>query len=102
MSGVTAVYKVGIRVKGKVQGVFYRASAKEKAQSLGITGFVRNRHDGSVQIVAYGSQDQLDALTEWAGSGPSGAVVSSVDVEECRAVVGVDDAPETFSVLPSV
>lgn len=95
------IYKVGLRANGKVQGVFYRVSTKDKAQSLGVTGFVRNRLDGSVQIVAFGSQEQLDAMAEWARNGPPGAVVNSVDVENERILVKGEDIPDSFDILRS-
>lgn len=53
-----------ITVSGKVQGVFYRASTKEKAEQLGIKGFVRNQSDGTVYIEAEGEVSQLDAFID--------------------------------------
>ncbi len=71
-----------IRVKGRVQGVFFRASTRDRAQSLGISGYVENRRDGSVFIEAEGSEDQLKQLLEWCHSGPPQANVGSVEIEE--------------------
>jgi acylphosphatase len=71
-----------IRVSGKVQGVFYRASAYEKASSLSLTGFVRNERDGSVYIEAEGEQGKLESLVEWCRQGPPSAVVAGVEVKE--------------------
>ena len=60
-----------IVVKGKVQGVFFRASTREKAESIGVNGSVRNLPDGSVQIEAEATRDQLNRLIEWCrGVGP--------------------------------
>lgn len=71
-----------IKVAGKVQGVYYRQSAKEKAQQLGITGTVQNLHNGDVLIFATGTDDQLDQLVSWCRRGPSRAVVTDVQVEQ--------------------
>lgn len=69
---------LSIIVSGKVQGVFYRQSTKEKATELGITGEVRNLPNGDVYILATGPVDQLNALVEWCWQGPRRAVVASV------------------------
>lgn len=81
---------VSILVTGKVQGVFYRQSTKEKALELGITGSVKNQPDGSVWIQATGSPDQLHQLIAWCRQGPPRAAVTSVQVEtmEPRAFIG--------------
>ncbi|NML21033.1 acylphosphatase [Pseudoflavitalea sp. G-6-1-2] len=70
-----------ITVKGKVQGVYYRQSTKEKALQLGITGYVKNQPDGSVKILASGTTEQLLQLVMWCKQGPARAEVASVDVE---------------------
>lgn len=69
-----------ITVKGKVQGVFYRASTQKKAEELSVTGWVKNQSDGSVYIEAEGKPDQLQALVEWCKSGPPIAQVDNVEV----------------------
>lgn len=71
-----------IVVKGKVQGVFFRQSTKEKAKELNVFGSVKNEKDGSVKIVATGIEDNLYKLVEWCKTGPSRAIVTSVEVEE--------------------
>ncbi|HEX2630566.1 MAG TPA: acylphosphatase [Chitinophagaceae bacterium] len=71
-----------IIVKGKVQGVFYRQSTKEKAIAIGVKGIVRNENDGSVKIIATGSKEQLDKLIEWCRQGPPKATVESVHAKE--------------------
>ena len=73
---------ISITVSGKVQGVFYRQSTKEKATALGITGTVENLKNGDVYIIATGTQEQLDILTTWCHQGPSKAVVNKVEVKE--------------------
>jgi acylphosphatase len=65
-------------VKGKVQGVYYRQSAKEKARELGVTGTVKNLPDGSVEIIASGAAEQLDELCSWCRQGPRRAVVTDL------------------------
>jgi acylphosphatase len=73
---------VSITVTGRVQGVFYRQSAKEKAAGLGIKGEVRNMPDETVQITATGTKEQIEQLIEWCRQGPSKAEVQNVIVEE--------------------
>ena len=73
---------VSIIVTGKVQGVWYRQSAKEKATELGVTGNVRNQPDGSVAIIATGLANQLDQFIEWCRQGPPRALVTNVEVKE--------------------
>lgn len=71
-----------INVYGRVQGVNYRNSAHNKAQSLGISGFAKNMPDGSVYIEAEGSADALDAFIEWCSHGPPMASVSKITTEQ--------------------
>ena len=71
-----------IRIIGKVQGVFFRASAKEKADYLGVSGFVRNESDGCVYIEAEGEEIILEQFLEWCWQGPPRAKVDKMDVEE--------------------
>ena len=73
---------ISIIVTGKVQGVFYRQSTKEKANELNITGIVRNLPDGSVNIIASGDTDKLRELLEWCWQGPRRAKVATVRHEE--------------------
>ena len=71
---------VHIMIKGKVQGVFFRASAKEKASALGVKGWVKNTREGDVESVASGNEKQLEAFIEWCRQGPSKAKVTSLEV----------------------
>ena len=71
-----------IRVKGKVQGVFYRKFTKEKADQLQVTGWVRNEPDGSVYVEAEGNEGQLKEFAAWCRQGPPDAMVGEVNVEE--------------------
>lgn len=73
--------RVHLRIHGRVQGVFFRASTLDKAKALGLTGWVRNNPDGSVEVVAEGSGDELEKLVEWSQGGPRHAVVNKVEVD---------------------
>jgi acylphosphatase len=73
---------VTIFVSGRVQGVFYRASAREMALQLGIRGFVRNEPDGSVYLEAEGEEAALNQFVAWCRKGPVRAIVSNVQVIE--------------------
>ncbi len=67
-------------IHGLVQGVGYRESMREKAARLGVTGWVRNRRDGTVEAVVDGAPAALEAMVHWAGRGPPAARVTRVDV----------------------
>jgi acylphosphatase len=69
-------------VTGRVQGVFYRASTREQALGLGLAGHAKNRSDGSVEVVACGAADALDALERWLRQGPPEARVETVSRED--------------------
>jgi len=69
---------VHFRVRGQVQGVFFRASTEAVALRLGLSGWVRNSENGDVELVACGSMPQLDALEKWLWRGPSSAHVTDV------------------------
>ena len=69
-------------VSGRVQGVYFRASAKERADALVITGWVRNTRLGSVEIMATASAGQLQLFKAWCHQGPAGAHVKELKEEE--------------------
>jgi acylphosphatase len=69
-------------VKGLVQGVYFRASTQQKAEELGVRGEVRNLADGSVEIVACGTEEQLQELLNWCRVGPRHAAVEQVIVSD--------------------
>ena len=71
--------RLSLRIRGRVQGVSYRASTRATATRLGLVGWVRNRHDGSVELCAEGARAQLEALLEWCHQGPPHAQVSAVE-----------------------
>ena len=68
-------------VRGRVQGVYYRATTVEEAQTLGLKGFARNMPDGSVEVVARGEEPILKRFIEYLHRGPTLAVVTAVEVE---------------------
>lgn len=67
------------RIRGKVHGVFFRASTERRARSLDLAGWVRNRSDGSVELEAEGSREACEALLEYCRKGPPAARVASVE-----------------------
>ena len=76
-----------LRITGRVQGVYYRASMTEEATRLGLQGWVRNRQDGSVEALAQGPASAVQALIDWANHGPRLASVDGVLVTELEAGV---------------
>lgn len=70
-----------LTIHGRVQGVFYRDSARRRAKRLGITGYARNNTDGTVSIVAEGGEENLKNFIEWCYNGPILAKVTKINVE---------------------
>jgi acylphosphatase len=70
--------KARVRIEGIVQGVFYRYSTQQKAQALGVNGWVRNLRDGSVECLMEGDRDSVEALIQWCKHGPPGARVENI------------------------
>lgn len=82
-------------IHGKVQGVYYRASAEQEAQLLGLSGWVRNRFSGEVEAVVYGPEAQVEAFVDWARQGPPAAEVTRIEISSA-------ERPEDgFRVLPT-
>jgi acylphosphatase len=77
-----------IHVSGKVQGVFFRESARKKAEELGVRGTVRNLPDGRVELVAGGPKDAVEALASWCHQGPPPARVDHVEVGPVEEFTG--------------
>lgn len=73
---------LSLQVLGKVQGVWFRKHTQEKARQLGLCGTVENGIDGSVQIIATGTDEQLSQLVEWCHHGPPRAEVKKVLLKE--------------------
>ena len=84
-------------ISGRVQGVFYRSSARRRASSLGLLGWVRNLTDGRVELLASGDPDRLDELEKWLEIGPEYAKVTNIEV--------IPESPsglaETFEIWPT-
>jgi acylphosphatase len=70
--------RVHLIIEGRVQGVWFRDSTCKEARSLGLSGWVKNRRDGGVEIVAEGFEDKVNALVAWCHHGPPAARVSTV------------------------
>jgi acylphosphatase len=70
-----------VTVRGDVQGVGFRYSARARASSVGLSGWVRNERDGSVRAVFEGPRDAVESLVGWCRRGPSGARVDDVQVD---------------------
>jgi acylphosphatase len=79
---VEAVVRVRALVRGRVQGVWYRASAQREARRLGVAGHARNCEDGSVELVLEGPRTAVDQLLGWAAMGPPKAVVTAIDITD--------------------
>ena len=75
---------LSVRITGTVQGVGYRAWAEKVARERGISGWIRNRRDGSVEAMVAGPQAAVDAIVAWARRGPDAAVVRSVDTQSAE------------------
>jgi acylphosphatase len=76
-------------VRGRVQGVGFRWFVEREAHMLGIAGWVRNNHDGSVEILAQGTREQLSGLHGRLREGPRAARVDTVEVSEASPIAGV-------------
>ncbi|GIU15299.1 acylphosphatase [Shewanella sp. MBTL60-007] len=87
--------RVMIQVKGKVQGVSYRQNTLVQANTLGVTGYVSNLSDGTVQILAQGSEVAVDKLIGWCYIGAPASRVDDVIVEEDEA----DEIYLDFSIM---
>lgn len=81
-------------VSGRVQGVWFRQSTKEMADSLGLTGWVRNLDDGRVELMAQGEDQAVRQLEAWLNQGPELATVAEV----ASSIVSLSEQYETFKV----
>jgi acylphosphatase len=89
-----------ILITGRVQGVFYRHSTKQKAEALGLGGWVRNLPDGSVEIEAEGPKDKIGSLIAWCRHGPPNAVVDGVAIEWHDEVAARSDTAGSVTSSP--
>lgn len=74
-----------VRVHGRVQGVWFRDSTRREAARHGVSGWVRNCPDGTVEALFEGPPDAVDAMVAWSRRGPSRAEVTGVDVDDAPA-----------------
>jgi acylphosphatase len=72
---------VHVWIRGRVQGVFFRAEARARAESLGLAGWIRNAEDGSVEAVFEGDEERVRSMVEWCRRGPAGARVEDVEAQ---------------------
>ncbi|PIE05834.1 MAG: acylphosphatase [Sorangium cellulosum] len=75
-----ALKRVNLIVKGRVQDVFFQASAQREARRLGLTGWVGSRRDGSIELAVEGEEESLREIIAWTQRGPTAARVDGVDV----------------------
>ncbi len=87
---------VHLRITGVVQGVYYRGWTAETARARGLTGWVRNRRDGSVEAFLHGSEAEIAGMIASCWEGPPAA-----DVEDVSVIGEGGEAPATFEVLPT-
>ena len=82
---ITRVHAI---ISGKVQGVFYRASTQNEAKKLGLTGWVRNLEDGTVELEAQGDSEDVDRLLKWCRQGPPDCEVTRISSDVISEVPG--------------
>lgn len=75
------MYQAHLIISGRVQGIFYRASCQEVAESYSLKGYVKNLPTGQVEVVAQGEKEKIEKLIEWCRKGPPGAGVSEVSIK---------------------
>ena len=88
--------RVHVTIHGEVQGVGYRYTMKIVANEVGVTGWVRNRRDGTVEAEVEGTPDQIDEILAWMAEGPPGSHVTNAAVKDAAAA-----GDRKFEVLPT-
>ena len=83
-------------ISGRVQGVFYRASTRQKATELGCAGYARNLPDGRVEVLAVGEPQAVQSLLDWLWRGPPASDVKLVEVREL-SLDDLEDIPVGFA-----
>ena len=68
-----------VRIRGRVQGVFFREETRRRAESLGVAGWIRNLPDGSVEAAFEGETERVESMVDWCKRGPRGAMVEKVE-----------------------
>jgi len=81
-------------VKGKVQGVFFKANTQKKAKLLGLKGYVRDLENGNVQVIVCGVEEKIDMLLDWVNRSPEGTRVNDIELKTFE----VDKVFKTFSI----
>ena len=81
---------VNVLISGRVQGVWFRSSTKQKAEQLGVTGWVRNTKDGRVEAIFEGEENSVKSLIEWCHHGPPLAKIEKVEVNNQSPTNGFD------------
>jgi len=89
-------HAIRLTIRGRVQGVGYRVWARDEARRMGVDGWTRNRHDGSVEILAIGDRAALERLADACRRGPPGAAVTLIE-----RTVAEDDGSVGFDVRPT-
>jgi acylphosphatase len=82
--------KVHVLISGKVQGVWFRSSTRDKAEQLGITGWVKNTKDGKVEAVFEGDEEKIQEMLIWCHRGPPSAEVTNLKIEKKKPSNGFD------------
>ncbi len=85
---------IQVIIKGRVQGVFFRESTRQEAVNLGLTGWVRNLPDGSVEAVISGDSDTVDQMVALLHKGPPASIVQEVNVEQ----IEIEETFSTFDI----
>ena len=94
---------VHVVIRGRVQGVGYRAWTEDAARERGIAGWVRNRRDGSVEALFAGSDSDVRAMIEACREGPPGARIKAIDQRAAEAAeLALRGSGDDFSVLPTL
>ena len=88
---IMSMKQMHLLIRGRVQGVFFRASTQREARRLGLSGWVKNRSDGAVEVLVEGEESSLRQLCMWAERGPSTARVDDVQVRWCAYVGDYSD-----------
>ncbi len=91
--------RVRLLFSGRVQGVWFRGSMQQQAETLGLGGWVRNLRDGRVEALIVGPAKEVEALVEWAGVGPSGARVDRVERFDETGAAADGEAPAGFEIV---
>ena len=93
MSQAAAIFCLHCVISGKVQGVFFRAATQQQARALGVTGWVRNRSDGTVELLACGDEAAVRVLEVWLWQGSTQSKVQNV-----KSVVVKAEPFDTFEI----